>query len=159
MSVNGLVNVMKGKIKHRFSEKEYCFIKSHIHLGNDEIYARFIEHFGQSRSRRSIVCFIRDRDLRGGNRAPRYVTINDRKISLQQLVWESVNGPLPKGQCVIFMDGDFDNFSINNIKAIPRAAISMAAHLIKGNLRPIQAEAYAVCALRYKLRSLSEVSL
>lgn len=159
MSVNGLANTTRGKTRHRFSEEEFCFIKNNIHLSNEEIYARFIERFGQSRSRNSIVCFIRDRDLRGGNRPHKYVTINDRKISLQQLVWEAVNGPLPKGQCVIFMDGDCDNFSISNLKAIPRGAIYMAAHLIKGNLRPIQAEAYAVCALRYKLRSLSEVSL
>lgn len=157
MMLHGLANARRSKAKRSFSEEELCFIKRNVHLGNNELYSRFIEHFGKCRSRNSIVCLIRDRDLRGGKR-PRYVFINGRKISLQQLVWEAVNGPLPKGQCVIFMDGDCDNFSISNIKAIPRPAISMAAHLIKGNLRPIQAEAYAVCALRYKLRSLSGVS-
>lgn len=39
---------------------------------------------------------------------------------VHHLVWEQVNGPVPSGHIVIFLDGNKQNFSIDNLKLISR---------------------------------------
>ena len=36
------------------------------------------------------------------------------------LAWESVNGPVPKGCCVLFLDRDRENFALGNLRCITR---------------------------------------
>lgn len=38
----------------------------------------------------------------------------------QRITWESVNGPVPKTHLLIFMDGNKENCSIDNLKLVPR---------------------------------------
>lgn len=45
------------------------------------------------------------------------------------LLWEEVNGPVPKGHCVVFLDGDKNNLSLDNL-----ALISMAANARRNQL-------------------------
>lgn len=37
------------------------------------------------------------------------------------LLWEEVNGPVPKGHCVVFLDGDKNNLSLDNLALISKA--------------------------------------
>ena len=37
------------------------------------------------------------------------------------LIWEQANGPVPKDHIVIFLDGDRENFNLDNLKCISRA--------------------------------------
>lgn len=46
-----------------------------------------------------------------------------RWISLQKYVWEKEHGKLPKGKIVIFLDGNHDNYSIDNLVAVSRAEL------------------------------------
>lgn len=39
---------------------------------------------------------------------------------VHHIVWEQVNGPVPPGHIVIFLDGNRQNFSIDNLKLISR---------------------------------------
>lgn len=39
------------------------------------------------------------------------------------IVWEEVNGPLPKGHSVTFKDGDKQNVAIENLELVTRAAL------------------------------------
>ncbi|MAM87543.1 MAG: HNH endonuclease [unclassified Hahellaceae] len=55
----------------------------------------------------------------------------ERKISetgrrwrfVHLLVWEAVNGPLPKGHAVVFRDGNRQNISLDNLECISRAEL------------------------------------
>lgn len=35
-----------------------------------------------------------------------------------QLIWEKYNGPIPEGMVITFLDGNKQNFDINNLMAI-----------------------------------------
>lgn len=35
-------------------------------------------------------------------------------------IWEQTHGPIPENYCVVFLDGDKTNFSLDNLMAIPR---------------------------------------
>lgn len=37
------------------------------------------------------------------------------------LIWEAINGPVPKGYCVVFLDGDKNNFNPENLAVISRS--------------------------------------
>lgn len=52
-----------------------------------------------------------------------YVKVADPNIwkRKQIVVWEKYNGPVPKGHCVIFLNGDRNDFSIENLKLISKA--------------------------------------
>ena len=51
------------------------------------------------------------------------------------IVWEAVNGPIPKGHLIIFGDGDRKNFDVNNLICITRAELAVLnqKHLIFDN--------------------------
>lgn len=38
-------------------------------------------------------------------------------------LWEQANGPLPKGHCVIFVDGDYRNFDLANLMLVTRVVL------------------------------------
>ncbi len=51
------------------------------------------------------------------------------------LVWEKVNGSIPKGHVIIFADGDKTNVSLDNLILIPRSLLLVANRrkLLQGN--------------------------
>lgn len=52
------------------------------------------------------------------------------------IIWEQAYGPIPKDQCVIFLDGNNRNFNLDNLALVNRAEINfMNAHNLyfKGN--------------------------
>lgn len=44
-----------------------------------------------------------------------YICIEGKPVYLHRLVWEITKGPIPKGKCVIAKDGDYKNFSPDNL--------------------------------------------
>lgn len=58
-----------------------------------------------------------------------WVKVNDapkapKKVNWKQkhvLIWEQVNGPVPENHVVIFLDGDHENFYLDNLKMVSRA--------------------------------------
>lgn len=46
-----------------------------------------------------------------------------RWVSLHKYIWEKAHGKLPKDKVVIFLDGDHDNYSIDNLAAVSRAEL------------------------------------
>ena len=58
-----------------------------------------------------------------------WVKVNDapktpKKVNWKQkhvLIWEQVNGPVPENHVVIFLDGDHENFDLDNLKMVSRA--------------------------------------
>lgn len=51
------------------------------------------------------------------------------------LVWEEVNGPVPKGNCLIFLDGDKLNIKLENLQLVTRKQLVRLNqnHLISDN--------------------------
>jgi len=51
------------------------------------------------------------------------------------IIWEEANGPIPKGHCVIFADGDRTNIVLENLLLITRRHLSIMNHrkLISNN--------------------------
>lgn len=58
-----------------------------------------------------------------------WVKVNDapkapKKVNWKQkhvLIWEQVNGPVPENHVVIFLDGDHENFDLDNLNMVSRA--------------------------------------
>lgn len=48
---------------------------------------------------------------------------SDRWKLKHKLMWEVANGPIPKSQCLIFLDGDKQNISLENLQLITRAQL------------------------------------
>jgi hypothetical protein len=45
-----------------------------------------------------------------------YIKVSDRKWKLKtHVIYEAANGPVPKGHCIIFADGDKSNFDLDNL--------------------------------------------
>lgn len=49
-------------------------------------------------------------------------------IQKQRAVWEQVNGPIPKGHAIAFLDRDRTNCNINNLKLVTKAEIARLNH-------------------------------
>ena len=50
------------------------------------------------------------------------------------IVWEAANGPVPEGHCVIFLDGDKNHISLDNLALISRATNARRNHIgLHGN--------------------------
>lgn len=51
------------------------------------------------------------------------------------VIWEKVNGPIPKGHCLIFLDGNKQNLSLDNLQLITRRQLARLNqnHLVSDN--------------------------
>ncbi len=52
---------------------------------------------------------------------PSHPGCDDNFIAKHRLVWEAVNGPIPKGHKLIFLDGDKKNCEIKNLALVTEA--------------------------------------
>ena len=52
-----------------------------------------------------------------------------------KVLWEEVNGPVPKGHCLIFLDSDKSNLDLGNLKLVTRKQLARLNqnHLITDN--------------------------
>lgn len=66
----------------------------------------------------------------------------------QIIIWEKKYGPVPKGYCVVFLDGNNRNFRIDNLKMVSRAehAVMCRRRLYSKN-KQITKAAHAMAAL------------
>ena len=62
------------------------------------------------------------------------ITVKPSKqwMAKHRWVWEQANGPVPNGYCIIFIDGNKHNMSLDNLRAVPRA--------VQGRVRQQQVE-------------------
>ena len=76
-----------------------------------------------------------------------------------RLVWESANGPIPKDHMIIFVDRDYHNCELSNLRCIPRKYIAMMAqsdfNWFKGGKEIIDA-GIAWCDLHYAIKEIKE---
>lgn len=68
------------------------------------------------------------------------------------LVWESVNGPVPKGMMLAFRDGDRTNCDINNLRLIHRGSIAQLSKFsdTTGEARDV---AITIAELKYSINN------
>lgn len=55
-----------------------------------------------------------------GRKAYRWIRIDRKWVELHRKIWQDAHGPVPKGMCVAFRDGDSLNCSIENLELISR---------------------------------------
>ena len=46
-------------------------------------------------------------------------------IQKHVLIWEQVNGPVPEGHCLIFLDGDRSHIELDNLMLISRKTLAI----------------------------------
>jgi len=56
-----------------------------------------------------------------------------------RLIWEAAHGPQPKGTAIVFIDGDTDHLSLDNLACVTRAELARLNQLGWRNLRSIEA--------------------
>lgn len=87
---------------------------------------------------------------KGGNAG---VPIDDRVEYASTVVWERANGKLPEGMKLVHIDGDVQNYQLDNLKAIPVSWLADLRHV--GGLtdnRKLNETKLAYCALKEALR-------
>ena len=64
-----------------------------------------------------------NRDSKSGKLSYWYVKIAEPNVwkPKHRLLWESVNGPIPEGAKIMFLDGDTNNICIENLRMITKA--------------------------------------
>lgn len=50
---------------------------------------------------------------------------NHRWIHKHRVVWEQANGPIPKGHCIIFMDQNKQNVTLENLRLVKRGQLGI----------------------------------
>lgn len=64
---------------------------------------------------------ITDRQTKNENRKMKYIRLGKgRWYPLHQYNWQKKNGPVPKGHCLWFKDGDWRNCKVGNLELITR---------------------------------------
>lgn len=60
---------------------------------------------------------------------------NDNFVLKHRLIWETANGPIPKGHKVIFADGDMTNITLDNLRLVTDAKMARLNqnHLIQAD--------------------------
>jgi hypothetical protein len=77
-------------------------------------------------------------------------------LQKQWLVWQSVHGPAPKGKAIIFIDGDAQNFAIDNLKLISRAELLQLNRNKYGQVpKPLKPSVLALSLLQCAVYQLS----
>ena len=141
-----------GLFKNRnFTAEQKQWIKEHyVKLGRKECARQFNERFNQNRSDETLkvvanrmgikntyedwlkkhLVNIKKRKMPEGHEivdSQGYilVKVNDKRkyITKQRYIYEKHNGIIPKGYSVIFLDGNKNNFDIENLIAVPNSYI------------------------------------
>lgn len=117
--------------------------KNYIGVGPKEMAERLNKKFGKEYTRSQLKGFYRNHDLNSGltgrfekghkpiNWRPvgservnvdGYIEIKTEEPNVwklkQKVVWEAVNGPVPDGFKLIFLDGNKENISIENLEMV-----------------------------------------
>jgi hypothetical protein len=77
--------------------------------------------------------------------------------TMQSVIWEDANGPIPENHFVVFGDGDNRNFNLNNLFCIPREHAMMRSRLkLQGNSPELAQLGIALAGLKSVLKSRTE---
>ena len=129
----------------RFTPVQHVWIRDNCdNYSNEELHKKYNERWKENRSRRSILAYcyrnkLRARDQNGlpiGTERKRYnnaqndetrvkvCNSSNEKVAWQlkqNVIWEAFhNRKLPKNHLVVFLDGNKDNFAIENLHAVSR---------------------------------------
>ena len=73
------------------------------------------------------------------------------------MVWEKVNGPIPKGCKIVFLDGDKNNISIDNLKIVSSGALAIVnRHIGLSDDEQLNETIYNTADLQAKLSNVEE---
>lgn len=141
-------------IGHRYTAQERQFMEEYV-PGHSyrEIREAFMEKFGWGISTGQVKSYINNHRLntgRTGRFKKGHVPANHRPVGSERVnrngyvevkveepnkwrmkhrvVWESVNGKIPKGCIIIFRDNDKTNTNINNLLLIKRSTNAILNH-------------------------------
>lgn len=137
--------------KRDFAPEEIRFLRG-IASGRRwaEVIRMFNERFSAPISQKHIRRLAREGWLKNDFRVNKVRHVGDSKIDRKGyelvktgpnksdwkykhvMIWEAANGKAPKGHCVIFADGNRQNFALENLLLVSRAE---AAHMNKCGLR------------------------
>ena len=128
--------------ERKYSEAECAFLKQHSHLTNETIVNLFNVKFETQRSLSAIQSKLSTMGVRRGQEKGRengdvcyyhelgYQLLKTPKYKCGRtfrnyqfkhvVVWEEANGPIPKGHCLRFLDGDNQNCSLGNLALFNR---------------------------------------
>lgn len=73
-------------------------------------------------------------------------------VYLHRLIWEKAHGKIPKGNIIIFRDGDRSNFQIENLECITRNENSVRNRFAPNYPREIQEVEYLRIQLKRKIK-------
>lgn len=65
-----------------------------------------------------------------------------------RLIWEAANGPQPKGTAIVFIDGNTDNLSLDNLACVTRAELARLNQLGWRHLRSPEARQAMIAEAR-----------
>ncbi|MGQ6441328.1 HNH endonuclease signature motif containing protein [Serratia sp. IR-2025] len=161
---NKIVSMRLGKtirLERQYTEAQLTFLYSNRTLPYAELTKAFNRMFGENKTEGAIRITMRVNGwgkLAGPQRRKdRKIKVGDRRLPLDNYVWECVNGPIPHGMTIIHLDGDIENNSIANLKLAPKYTNSAFINAGHGDAPKALAPAlYAQIMLRNHLRSLEK---
>lgn len=81
----------------------------------------------------------------------------NKYVLKHRYIWEQANGPIPKGHVLIFLDGNKQNFDLNNLACITLAENAVLNHLkLRSTDKDITQAAINVAKIKHKISKLSK---
>ncbi|MEC0935440.1 HNH endonuclease signature motif containing protein [Bacillus atrophaeus] len=97
-------------------------------------------HVPFNKGKKGLVCGGKETQFKKGQRALNYRPIGSERVSVDGYIeikianpgkwrmkhlvlWEEANGPVPKGHCLLFLDGNKLNVTLDNLQLITRSQL------------------------------------
>ncbi|MCY9097417.1 HNH endonuclease [Bacillus inaquosorum] len=97
-------------------------------------------HVPFNKGKKGLMCGGKETQFKKGQRALNYRPIGSERVSVDGYIeikvadpgkwrmkhlvlWEEANGPIPKGHCLLFLDGNKLNVSLDNLQLITRSQL------------------------------------
>lgn len=97
-------------------------------------------HVPFNKGKKGLICGGKETQFKKGQRALNYRPIGSERVSVDGYIeikvadpgkwrmkhlvlWEEANGPIPKGHCLLFLDGNKLNVSLDNLQLITRSQL------------------------------------
>ncbi|MCY7919398.1 HNH endonuclease signature motif containing protein [Bacillus vallismortis] len=97
-------------------------------------------HIPFNKGKKGLMCGGKETQFKKGQRALNYRPVGSERVSVDGYIeikvadpgkwrmkhlvlWEEANGPIPKGHCLLFLDGNKLNVSLDNLQLITRSQL------------------------------------
>ena len=80
-------------------------------------------------------------------------TPEGKRVSKHRFLYEQAHGKVPKGSQVIFLDGDKNNFSLDNLAAVTRAENAMLTFSLRSGDPALTQTGITAVRLKNKIRA------